>query len=723
LFFIFGLTPAFAQIADPIRSGSFALSLYKVFSNRVLSSFLAGVIFASLIYIMILVRHPMHLYPSLFRPPSEAFSRFASRDPNGTYQESYSKFKRRLDLSKKTFFSALLTLVVQVLAFIIFSLIVLQVSSDTNAKGKDHTDVKLAGAGICIAGEKETEPCGRCGTKTRVCLSGYFGEYSQCTGEGECVSGEKEEVSCSVGDASGLVERTCSNQCKWKYDTCEARGIVTLPPPPQERLVPDNEASPPYAFGDFRITSMNGEILTLFVDQLFNRPLKVPDNEGVSIIGKAPSRSKITLWIQSKKLVRSTESGDSGIWRIDFPKGLFEMGWHEVYGYFATESYYSRTFLLARFETLSEAQEKFLEPQLERQLPDPSYKGENIPTESNSGLTIPAKFISFFEIVRGMFAYDIFQTWKSLRNNPWIFIGSFILSCFFLLLHIFALSSALGRRLRSQLFCIFGSQPKYFFGTRKSLVRNQYGTVYDAITKLPIPLTVVRLTSEDGRKLSETFVTDSLGRYSFSAKPGKHTLQVTNTSFLFPSEIMKEKVYDNPFRDLYHGEVIEILEEEDTLSYDVPLDPKDSRETDSQLIRRSKMARIYASSSFFCTVIAFVCVVFNFYTFFLWFIHVLLRKFFLPFVPRGMVQPFGVILDSLTKKPLANAVIRGYDAVHNRLIYSAVSDALGRYPVPGVFCQFMFSVQCRRYHALKTEIFDGETWRQKRLFSFELRKF
>ncbi|MBI2390149.1 MAG: hypothetical protein HYV09_11225 [Deltaproteobacteria bacterium] len=66
-----------------------------------------------------------------------------------------------------------------------------------------------------------TEPCGKCGKRTRVCVSPEtWGEWSACTGEGVCAPGAFESVAGGCPGALEKKSRTCSSSCAWAPDVC-----------------------------------------------------------------------------------------------------------------------------------------------------------------------------------------------------------------------------------------------------------------------------------------------------------------------------------------------------------------------------------------------------------------------------------------------------------------------------------------------------------------------
>ncbi len=77
----------------------------------------------------------------------------------------------------------------------------------------------------CEPGDSMQRPCGNCGTMTKLCPEGAWGEWSECTGQGECAAGAQDSRACGsdVGAcALGTMVRTCSDTCAWNvWGSCQ----------------------------------------------------------------------------------------------------------------------------------------------------------------------------------------------------------------------------------------------------------------------------------------------------------------------------------------------------------------------------------------------------------------------------------------------------------------------------------------------------------------------
>jgi hypothetical protein len=105
---------------------------------------------------------------------------------------------------------------------------------------------------------------------------------------------------------------------------------------------------------------------------------------------------------------------------------------------------------------------------------------------------------------------------------------------------------------------IFGLFVGAISGKRKV---KKWGTVYDSITKRPLDPVYVSLIDIESNKEVEGVITDIDGRYGFLVLPGRYRIEVKKTNYSFPSNIMKGKEFDEVYKDLYFGEIIEINNE------------------------------------------------------------------------------------------------------------------------------------------------------------------
>ncbi|MEK7451787.1 MAG: carboxypeptidase-like regulatory domain-containing protein, partial [Patescibacteria group bacterium] len=152
--------------------------------------------------------------------------------------------------------------------------------------------------------------------------------------------------------------------------------------------------------------------------------------------------------------------------------------------------------------------------------------------------------------------------------------------------------------------------PFLFFGRKK---RKGFGVIYNAISKEPIGLAVVRLFQLQNEqdligKLVKSRVTDRGGRFFFLVQPGMYRLTITKNGFQFPSEHMKGKKEDVQYIDLYHGEHVKVAEKDAVLTPNIPLDPStaDQYHEPKQIILRARLQFIQHIVALSGTVASFV---------------------------------------------------------------------------------------------------------------------
>lgn len=227
------------------------------------------------------------------------------------------------------------------------------------------------------------------------------------------------------------------------------------------------------------------------------------------------------------------------------------------------------------------------------------------------------------------------------------------------------------------------SAPVLFFARRK---RRGFGVVYNAITKLPIDLAIVRLYERlpnGRRRLVRSRVTDKGGRYLFLADPGIYELSVTKQQFSFPSSYLKNVKEDGRFLDVYHSEAVEVKEKGVVIGANIPLDPMDHAEnhTPKKLIwmARLRVVQHFVAYSGVVASIAFSIIRPSMLAVAMvgvqLIVLLLVKRLASPRKPKS----WGVVYDKETGKPLARAVVRIFEPLYNKLLESQVTDAQGRY--------------------------------------------
>lgn len=105
--------------------------------------------------------------------------------------------------------------------------------------------------------------------------------------------------------------------------------------------------------------------------------------------------------------------------------------------------------------------------------------------------------------------------------------------------------------------------------------RQEWGTVYNAATKEPVPLVKVSLFLSNGR-LVETRVTDQQGRYGFliaeELRGSDFIIKVEKPGYTFPSQQVTTPTDTILYQHVYRGELINV-QSGSVANFDVPVDP------------------------------------------------------------------------------------------------------------------------------------------------------
>lgn len=228
------------------------------------------------------------------------------------------------------------------------------------------------------------------------------------------------------------------------------------------------------------------------------------------------------------------------------------------------------------------------------------------------------------------------------------------------------------------LFRFLFLQPLLYLGRRK---RDAWGVVYNSMTKLPLDLTTVRLIDGKTKKVLQSRVTDREGRYLFIVAAGTYVLEVVKQGFLFPSMLLKGVKDDDRLLDIYHGETIAVTEEGISVTPNIPLDPTGGHKTPARIVWQRRLRRVQHVVSVGGILLTLV----SLYIAPTWFVgiflavHVIMYALFLRYIKPKKPKGWGIVYDTATKYPLANAVIRLFTKEYNKLVSTQVTDKKGRY--------------------------------------------
>lgn len=223
------------------------------------------------------------------------------------------------------------------------------------------------------------------------------------------------------------------------------------------------------------------------------------------------------------------------------------------------------------------------------------------------------------------------------------------------------------------------------FGLKKRT--RPWGTVYDAITKQPLDPAVVTLTNQAGEVIA-TSITDIDGRYGFLVPPGTYTISAKKTHYAFPSRKLIGRTRDEIYLDLYFGTPIEVKQEGEVITKNIPLDPLNfdwnefaKREQGRMKFYKMRdiwLARISDFLFSFGLLFSFLAIIsapktYNIVIFCIYLLMLTLKEVGL------RTHPSGQMMERATGKPFSFGVLRVYSIGTNVEIATRVADRLGKY--------------------------------------------
>lgn len=216
------------------------------------------------------------------------------------------------------------------------------------------------------------------------------------------------------------------------------------------------------------------------------------------------------------------------------------------------------------------------------------------------------------------------------------------------------------------------------FGIRKK--RKPWGVVYDAISKEPIALAIVRLLKD--KKLIETQVTDGEGRFGFLAPTGSYALEVTKPDFLYPSKLVTAPD-DDEYPHSHLGDTITVREGE-IVNMNIPIDPRDPKKekqkgalwyTVKHVLKKLALPILAAGTLLSWLTALVVASPFNVTVFIIYLFFLVYEIIFSPRAPR----PWGTIFDATSADPVSLAAVSLVETKFNRVLKSRLSDYSGRF--------------------------------------------
>ncbi|MEY4745034.1 MAG: hypothetical protein RL272_979 [Candidatus Parcubacteria bacterium] len=225
---------------------------------------------------------------------------------------------------------------------------------------------------------------------------------------------------------------------------------------------------------------------------------------------------------------------------------------------------------------------------------------------------------------------------------------------------------------------MFITQPFLLLGRRK---RKAWGTVYNALSRLPEDLVIVRIRDAVTNRILKSTVTDMQGRFSFLMPRGSYRIEAAKAKYAFPSLVTAGKKEDGHFADLYHGEVLDVGPEGAVLTPNIPLDPTGGDVPDAAVLKKDFWKRVNRGVAILSPTLGgisllirpslFVALLFGAQLV----IYLLFRRIAEPPQPKN----WGIVYEQGSQKPVSQAILRIFEAKYNKLLETQVTDRQGRY--------------------------------------------
>lgn len=245
--------------------------------------------------------------------------------------------------------------------------------------------------------------------------------------------------------------------------------------------------------------------------------------------------------------------------------------------------------------------------------------------------------------------------------------------------------------------------------------KKRLGVIYNAMTKMPIDLALVRLFDKDTGKLVETRVTNEKGQYLFVVEKDKrYYLEAKKENYIFPSKYLNFIPDDIDYKNIYYGDTINAASEDNEagkISKNIPMDMENGYslstsssqkiidtkikkiddlrlQTENERVNENKKVRRYFTFRKINKVIAYIGPVFALLTFMLnpvlitfilLLVHIILLLLFRRLAQTDKIKSWGKLFDIDSKKGIANSVIRLFDRKYGKLLLTTLSKSDGRY--------------------------------------------
>jgi hypothetical protein len=244
---------------------------------------------------------------------------------------------------------------------------------------------------------------------------------------------------------------------------------------------------------------------------------------------------------------------------------------------------------------------------------------------------------------------------------------------------VLAASLLSGMPLANYLFYLFVIFSQILGFTKKP---KPWGTVYDAVTKRPLPFARIEILNEQSRKLQST-VTDANGRYGFLISPQiqKIQFQAHLTKYDFPAQEQPSLVEQKLYPNIYRGGLVDARGGE--ANYDLPMHPREKALAPGFYfgITSVKLNNLLSSAANVLFVIGSAFGISNAIVNPGIASYAILALIFITFLVRVSgfkLKPFGLTKDTQTNQTLPFGLITLNNQNGERLSFT-VSDQVGRY--------------------------------------------
>jgi len=119
-------------------------------------------------------------------------------------------------------------------------------------------------------------------------------------------------------------------------------------------------------------------------------------------------------------------------------------------------------------------------------------------------------------------------------------------------------------------FVLLAFLPLLFYRQKK----RSWGVIYNSITKQPIPYIPVFIFEKKNNRLivREKQISTKEGHFGFIVPRGEYFLKVISKQYIFPSKNIQESS-DGRYKNLYFGTPIIIVDNDQVVACDIPVDP------------------------------------------------------------------------------------------------------------------------------------------------------